>query len=565
MCEQYDIIEWKSCESISTRSAEITTEDQKQIRYHFGSYPFSRDGICSTNFILFPKLFMEDPESDQSGIISMADIEYYGPLDYLKEKPPDELEVQSVYQKVSSWVMSQRKYFLHSEPSILIEDDELEVIDPVDLFHEKILDDYCLITENDCERRTVFRELKNDHYEIESIEEAMKTNEYKFLRKPEGNIEIELKPLIHFHHLYREANTLKRKRKDSSSTISVSLSSSSSCEVEREEESIAFLGVPRLLENYIILNREGGIVKPDNETDLWLQPLKEELSVEEQPPDSHEEMEFLSSWFSDVYQDLNTDENRTLVTDKVTVISSVTHCTDEEVWVDAPEIPHWLEGENQADLELFNQPSRPLYYYRDRIKGCYRIIGVEDETVVLFSGNDDDTIFYNEDEDDFKITKTFPEPRVTRNIYKEVKRDKQVRPIPYRRNTRRSSNDRKNDSGIEDIEDIVGEEVAVASFSLTDKEAQKLGYKTCQVKSNSWKLGQRLMTANETVLDWILIFILGMAVMVLIVVCTVKDTELHFRPNDVVKNLKFVQEDFHNFCHKLIMTLKTRFRFMNLY
>ena len=96
----------------------------------------------------------------------------------------------------------------------------------------------------------------------------------------------------------------------------------------------------------------------------------------------HEDIEFLSSWFSDVYHDINTDENRTLITDKVTVIS-VSHCSEEEVWVDAPEIPHWLEGEDEDELELFNQPSRPLYYYRDRIKGCYRIIGVEDEMLSL--------------------------------------------------------------------------------------------------------------------------------------------------------------------------------------
>lgn len=55
------------------------------------------------------------------------------------------MEEQTVYQKVSNWVVSQRKYFLNNEP-VLIEDDEMEVIDPVDLFHESILNQYSLIT-----------------------------------------------------------------------------------------------------------------------------------------------------------------------------------------------------------------------------------------------------------------------------------------------------------------------------------------------------------------------------------------------------------------------------------
>ena len=67
------------------------------------------------------------------------------PYGYLKEEPPDGYEEQSVYQKVSSWVLSQRKYFLNSDPHP-IEDDEMEVIDPVDLFHETILDEYFMIT-----------------------------------------------------------------------------------------------------------------------------------------------------------------------------------------------------------------------------------------------------------------------------------------------------------------------------------------------------------------------------------------------------------------------------------
>ena len=147
MCETYDIIDWKSCASLSSKSNDSTSNEAIG-SFRLGGYEaLSRDGICSTNDIVFPKLFNEDPESEQSGIISMADMEYYGmtPYYYLKEKPPDGYEEQSVYQKVSSWVFSQRKYFLNSDP-LPIEDDEMEVIDPVDLFYESILDEYFMIT-----------------------------------------------------------------------------------------------------------------------------------------------------------------------------------------------------------------------------------------------------------------------------------------------------------------------------------------------------------------------------------------------------------------------------------
>ena len=153
MCETYDIIDWKSCASLSSRSSNSSSSSSNEViarepRFDISGYgALSGDGICSTNDIVFPKLFNEDPESDQSGIISMTDMEYYGmtPYDYLKEEPPDGYEEQSVYQKVSSWVLSQRKYFLNSDPHP-IEDDEMEVIDPVDLFHETILDEYFMIT-----------------------------------------------------------------------------------------------------------------------------------------------------------------------------------------------------------------------------------------------------------------------------------------------------------------------------------------------------------------------------------------------------------------------------------
>eukprot|EP00111_Clytia_hemisphaerica_P002255 TCONS_00006318-protein len=383
----------------------------------------------------------------------------------------------------------------------------------------------------------------------------METFDYKFLRQPKKNIEMELMPLIHFHHQYVDTNTKrKRKRKTSSSTISTV---STNWEIEREEETIDFLGVPRLLENYVIFNREGRAIIPDAETDLWLSPLQEDLRSEESTKGvvEHEEIEFLSSWFSDAYHDIHTDENRTLITDKVTVISSVSHCTGEEVWVDAPEIPHWLEGEEEEELELFNQPSRPLYYYRDRIKGCYRIIGIEDETVVLFSGNDDDTIFYNEDDDDFQITKTFPEPRVTRNIFREFSVER-TRQVVQRRRNRSNSADRKNDSGIEDIDDMIGEEVALASLSLSDKEAKELGYKTYQVRNNDLSSRERRIHSSETFLDWILVALFGFIIMVFVFVFCVKDLDKATKKF----NLKAIKKFYHDI-EGLFYRLKTRINF----
>lgn len=295
----------------------------------------------------------------------------------------------------------------------------------------------------------------------------MQTYDYRFLRKPEPSVEIELTPLITFHELHKNylLSKSRRKMKNSSSTLSGY--------IENEEESIAFLGVPRLLENYVILNREGDVVKTDIETDLWLSPLQEDLVLEDANKASNQdELDFLSSWFSDVYQDVNTDENRTFITDKVTVIS--VSRSDDEVWMDAPEIPHWLDDDEHEELELFNQPARPLYYYRDRIKGCYRIIGVEDEPVVLFSGNDDDNIFYNEN-DDFFVANTFPEPKITRTSFPNTaEQHSQNRSVPLV--VRYGDVDLKNDSGIEDIDDLIGEEIAVASLSLTSEEIEKLSY-----------------------------------------------------------------------------------------
>lgn len=453
----YDIIDWKSCESYSqSASAQV-----------------SRD-IASGTEIIFPKLFHERRENSETSIVSSnPDFELPdGPLQfYNSEYHADSMEQQSVYQKVANWVLTQRNYFRNVEQQV--RDDDIEVIDPVDLFHESILNDYQVITENDLERRELLRHFETHRYHIESIEQAMLINDYRFLRKPKGNIELELTPIIEFHTLYKnETAHRKRKRRNSSS-------SSTSSYIEQGEEQIRFLGVPRLLENYVILNREGYVVTNNPDRDIWLEPLNEFEAVDEPVDEDELDMDFISSWFSDVYQtDLNTDEVRTLVTvntdilEKVTVIS-VSNASDEDVWVDAPDIPHWLD-EDYEELELFNQPSRPLYYYRDRIKGCYRIVGVEDETVVLFSGNDDDSIFYPGECESWDENQQSEEDRLGRFV--------------------RTDSDRKNDSGIED--DIVAEDIAIASLSLSKKQDRKLDHKTA-LRVNKRVTFSKDMTENS--------------------------------------------------------------------
>ena len=338
--------------------------------------------------------------------------------------------------------------------------------------------------ENESERRILLRDFGSHEHHITSIEQAMLIQDYKFLRQPPPGLEMELNRIVDFHRFNKNKFKNKnRKRRNSGSTIS-------SFNNDVEDDVIDFLGVPRLLENYVILNREGYPVKLNPETDLWLSPLEEELLLDEQNQNDNFDLDFYSSWFSDVYQtDINTDEIRTLITmntdllEKATIISVD---SEDEVWVDAPDIPHWLD-ESYEELELFNQPSRPLYYYRDRIKGCYRIIGVEDETVVLFSGNDDDTIFYPGDSDD---TDLFTTPNVKpRKLskYQRISNMEINELFGEGRPRTSSSSDRKNDSGIEDVDDMISEDVAIVSTALSSHQAKALGYNTQQIISKTVK------------------------------------------------------------------------------
>ena len=145
---------------------------------------------------------------------------------------------------------------------------------------------------------------------------------------------------------------------------------------------------------------------------------------------------------------------------------------------------------------------------------------------------------------------------MTRNIFREHSNVERLRHAPRRRRNRSSSVDRKNDSGIEDIDDMIGEEVAVASLSLSNKEAEKLGYKTYQVPStlNSYTKELR-MQANETVLDWILIALLGFIVVIFFLVFCVSDVENNLKKINWKLAKNFVQ-DFREFFNSLKSKLK---------
>jgi len=530
MCEvTYDIIDWKSCES----GSELGSSPRNSYDSN-GNDPNivpKASGGSNSDHIVFPTLFYEDETETSIVTLPDADSECWRSGTH-EGVVPDDIEQLSVYQKVANWVSTQKGFFRKDE-DLVIEDDDLAVIDPVDLFQSSVLDEYLLIAEDDQERRAILRDLNDvrcdtdslnskslrpthddvdrrqknlsdyHRYDIESVQELMQAHEYKFIREPKGDIELELEQIIEYgNNEMMQKTTKSRFRKKKISTCSAAL------DAEGVEEKILFLGVPRLLENYVILNREGYVVKPDQIPDLWLSPFQEDLPNSSAEPDeaNMSELEFLSSWFSDVIRtDDNTMERRqTTLTDMLEKLTVITVGSDDEVWLDAPEIPHWLD-EEQEELELFNQPSRPLYYYRDRIKGCYRIIGVEDETVVLFSGNDDDTIFYTE-EDSFNPIMNSSDERD--NDSAEVMMTKLMNggisydPRPsfvsrYRRIYNRlrygikvdDVNDAKNDSGIdEDIDENACDDLQVSSYSLSNREKEGISALTDSPKRPSFAI-----------------------------------------------------------------------------
>merc|ERR1719230_609077 len=186
--------------------------------------------------------------------------------------PRDMMEQLSVYQKVHNWVASQKMFFRKEEDNnIVIEDDDMEVIDPVDLFHESILDEYLLVTEDDMERRVILRDLKDGGeggggYDIGSVDELMQTHDYKFIRQPKPQLHLEMNRIIEF------GDPQSTDDEDTGGPIPPPRNKStvSLLDPEDAEDQVQFLGVPRILEKYVILNREGSVVNLNSIPDLWL-------------------------------------------------------------------------------------------------------------------------------------------------------------------------------------------------------------------------------------------------------------------------------------------------------
>ena len=495
--EQVDMNEYEIIPG-SERTNSLSEEEDDELGYAVArSLPFPNIrgamDVVSTSDAVFPTLFHQRTNTITSDSITV-EIQRMpplieGPLDVLWMEPKEESEDESVYRKVANWVMSQRRYLREFEKE---DEDDIEVIDPVDLFHDTLLDEYMLLTETDSEKRMLLREIQIDPYSLESLPEAMENYDYEFLRKPNPCGEFELESV----------------------TCEDRIGSN-----EDEEEAIEysndmkpFLGLTTMLENYLILDREGQEMPPDWNEDFIIQTEESDELVAAyetmiKSPDVTE-MDIVSfSIFGDG-GDTNADActTATVPTDVVEIATTVIAENEsedndsDEIWADAKDIPHWLDSEHEE--HLFNQPHRPFYYYRDRIKGCYRIIGVEDETVVLFSENDDDSIFYGKnmntdiDANGTSRSNSFSIPRVgsftTMPSIAEQKGVNLRNPLfPALRNRRRrsfqngeNSSEKKNDSGIEDSEDNTIDENGDVTLSLSASEATALGRVTKMIKGH---------------------------------------------------------------------------------
>ena len=146
MCDAYDIIDWQSCGTSSLSSAEEAEDEEEEDDIDFDYRPYTED--YSTTDIVFPTLFHERHATTTSidTIPELEQSDECGPLSYLDANLPQDVE-QSVYHKVAHWVLTQRRFFQKSDID-LVDDDDIEVIDPVDLFHESVLDQYHLLTGN---------------------------------------------------------------------------------------------------------------------------------------------------------------------------------------------------------------------------------------------------------------------------------------------------------------------------------------------------------------------------------------------------------------------------------
>ena len=475
----------------------------------------------STSEPEFPKLFHQQAETVTSDSLSVIQQPKQRPLkDLRKDDPLDGLVAdkdigeESVYRKVANWVFSQRRYLHRIEPT----EDDIEVIDPIDLFHDSLLDEFLLLTRTSSEKRILLRELSEHCYNMQTVSEALHNCGHNFLRKPVANTAFELSNLVRGEGNNDRAILEKNYDTDR-----------------------PFVSVSTVLQDYAIIDRDCEEIDVVTSSDSWSTSSNDHASTTYEVADEDikapdvTELDIVSLRCSEVSPRNNRhfDECTSLTypTDvfeiTTTVIRDNESETDEnesDVWEDAKAIPHWLDCE--AEEHLFTLPHRPFYYYRDRIKGCYRIIGVEDETVILFSGNDDDSIFYGDETAERNVT-DISALRRSHSLGLLSSSVNKARGTLFSSPTRPSErqngnpNEKRNDSGIEDGEDSLLCDNVIET-SLSAKECRDLGRITKVIRSKESKTVKfQLDSSNVSLMEYffvafaVILFIISLIVYIL--------------------------------------------------
>jgi len=471
-------------------------------------------GAVSTSEPEFPKLFHQQDDSATSESCSLIQPLFMqqDPLyaDWLVNESRPSAEVQNVYKKVATWVFAQQR-FMHRTDHDDDEDnadgtddlqyndyystfynggckgsdddggdgdgggeifmDEMEMIDPLDLFDESLLSDFLLLTRSSSEKRILLREFAHYKYNMLTVREATKSCEGShYLKKPYKEACFEMSEIL---------------RQNS--------------EVQCEEKQ-RFLTIGTVLEDYACYDQDGIEIDANLRIDDAASCSSEGSSVKDDGDAENREfrsndLDIVSYHCSEVMQQNITSDDCTSLTYPTDVIDitsalvpeiiSVSDDNESDVWEDARAIPHWLDFE--TDDHLFTQPHRPFYYYRDRIKGCYRIIGVEDEPVILFSGNDDDSIFYgceNEQRNVRDIRRSHSLGLLNSSIHKASDTSPPKSFIASQLNIVHT--ERRNDSGIEDVEDSVVDET-LTETALSAKECHEMGRITRVIRTKEPK------------------------------------------------------------------------------
>lgn len=523
LLNEYEIITRNSnTQESSDEENEHDDEDDDELGYAVArSVPFpimrQRMDAVSASEPEFPKLFhrQEDSATSESlSVIQQPAVARSDPLDadWIANNRHDS-DVQNVYRKVANWVFSQQRYFPRPDK----DEDDIEVIDPIDLFHDSLLDDFILLTRSSSEKRILLREFASHSYNMLTVREASRSFRYDFLKNPMSETVMEMSDVA--------------------------------CENEVEDVKTEkpFVAIETVLDEYVMCDREGCEVnlaqQPGFNSNDPESSSDEEMSVvgEEKTDGKGEKsngLDVVSYNCSDVMQQNQNSDDCTSVTYPTDVFEITTAFvadliseSDEnetDVWEDAKAVPHWLDSETED--HLFCQPHRPFYYYRDRIKGCYRIIGVEDETVVLFSGNDDDSIFYgcgNEERNPTDIS------ALRRSHSLGLLNSSTNRPAenflskPLNENLTMLAGEKRNDSGIEDGEDSLLD-VNLVETALSARECLELGRLTKVIRNKEHKTVKfSLEKTNSTIPEYLFVIFAFACLIASIIIYFISDSSTY--------------------------------------